>query len=85
MIGYLVLTGKMQPSYSTFKGVFKGKSHFLIPVGLTALMIMDNKWTKAKTSDFINDQRNARNIDIAIRKFLCETNNKERVIVFGQS
>jgi hypothetical protein len=46
IIGYLVLTGKMQPPGSTWKGAFKGRSHILIPIGLTAMMMLDGANTK---------------------------------------
>lgn len=71
IIGYLALTGKLQTPNSSFKGVFKGKSHFMIPVALTALMMIDNKWTKEKTRFLIYDDKNSRNVDIALRKFIC--------------
>ncbi len=76
MIGYLYLTGKLQSSQSTFKGIFKGRSHFMIPVGLTAFMLIDNKNTRSKTNSLINDSKNVHNIDIAVRKFICDTSQK---------
>lgn len=50
MIGYLLLTGGLQAPGSSFKGVFKSRKHFLIPVGLTALILFDGARTRAKTS-----------------------------------
>ena len=57
----------------------------MIPLGLTALMIFDNRNTRAKTSLLLKDSKNLPSIDIAMRKFICDTNQKERIQIFGQS
>lgn len=76
MIGYLMLTGGLQSRQSSYKGIFKGKYHLLIPFGLTVFMVADNRITNKKTAALINDRKNTQNIDIAIKKFLCDTTSK---------
>lgn len=70
------MTGRLQSSGSSFKGVFKGRAHILIPFGLTALMIVDNRNTRAKTASLLRENKYSPSIDLALRKFICDTTQK---------
>ena len=73
MLGYFVFSGKLILQQFSFKQIFKGKAHFMIPLTLTGLMILDNRNTRVKTSLLLRDSKNLLNIEIAIRKFICDT------------
>lgn len=84
MVGYLILIGGLQLK-ANLERILKGKSHFMIPLGLTALMMFDNRNTKIKTSLLLKESKNLPSIDIAMRKFLCDTTQIERIQIFRQS
>ena len=48
----------------------------MIPIGLTALMMFDNQKTRYKTSVLFKESKYQPSIDIAMRKFICDTNQK---------
>ncbi len=48
----------------------------MIPVVFTGLMFYDNHNTRKKSKQLVNDPRNFNNIDLAVRKFICETKYK---------
>lgn len=45
----------------------------MIPVVFTGLMLYDNQNTRKKSKQLVNNPRNLNNIDLAVKKFICET------------
>ena len=73
MLGYFVFSGKLILQQFSFKEIFKGRAHFMIPLTLTGLMVFDNRNTRIKTSLLLRDSKNLSNLDIAMRQFICDT------------